>query len=254
MRTRLSERVKRILRPPLFRALHPLKPAYDCPVCGYRGPFKDKRISRSPDFRRLDSKCPRCGAVERHRFLHLCYERAFAEWDPSTKAALHIAPEFCFEPLLRRAFVEYRTADLYRTDVDVTGADVQALPFDDASFDAVFIAHVLAMPEDLEKSIAELRRVLKPGGRAFLSEVLWHDRTVEFQQRQGDEIRRLGADFLDLLRARFTHVDVRTAREFDPRHQLRNRMFRDGRPFDDYPEIVRLPGVGFSDLLAICHA
>ena len=147
MRTRLTESIKRVVRPPIFRAMHPGKPAFDCPVCGYRGPFKDKRITREPDLMRTDSKCPRCGAVERHRFQHLCFRDIFTEWDPSDRAALHIAPEFCFESMLRAAFGTYHSADLFRNDVDHK-ADIQNLPFDDGTYDAVFVAHVLAMPED----------------------------------------------------------------------------------------------------------
>ncbi|MBX3353243.1 MAG: class I SAM-dependent methyltransferase [Phycisphaeraceae bacterium] len=251
MRTTLSESIKRVVRPPLFRIMHPRKPRYDCPVCGYHGPFKDKRMSRTPDFTRTDSKCPRCGAVERHRFQQLCFERLFREWDPSDKAALHIAPEFCFQPLFRRVFRAYHTADLFRNDVDFK-ADIQAMPFGDASYDAVFVSHVLALPDDLEQSVREIRRVLKPGGRAFLTEVLAHDKTVEYPQRRGEAIREIGADYLDLLHRHFTEVRVITASEFDQRHQLQNRHFRDGRPYDHYPEVVRLPGVGFQDFLAVC--
>lgn len=253
MRTKLTENIKRVVRPPVFRALHPGKSKHDCPVCGYRGPFKDKRMTRVPDFTRTDSKCPRCGAVERHRFQHLCFERVFQEWPPAGKSALHIAPEFCFEPMLRRAFRVYHTADLFRTDVDFQ-ADIQAMPFDDASYDAVFVAHVLAMPEDLEKSVREIRRVLKPGGRAFLTEALRHEKTLEYGERRGEPVREIGADFLDLLRGHFARVDMRTADEFDARYQLVNRVYLDGKPFDGYPEVVRVPGVGYKEFLAVCTA
>jgi hypothetical protein len=253
MRTRLTESIKRVVRPPIFRAMHPGKPAFDCPVCGYRGPFKDKRITREPDLMRTDAKCPRCGAVERHRFQHLCFAGIFREWDTSEKAALHIAPEFCFEAMLRAAFKTYHSADLFRNDVDFK-ADIQRLPFDDASYDAVFVAHVLAMPEDLVQSVREIRRMLKPGGRAFLTEVLRHEETLEYGERRGEPVRELGADFLDLLRRHFDRVDIRSSTEFDQRHQLENRMYLDGKPFDRYPGVVRLPGVGFNDFLAVCHA
>jgi hypothetical protein len=253
MRTRYSENLKRVVRPPIFRALHPAKPRFDCPVCRYHGPFKDKRMSRDPDFTRTDSKCPRCGAVERHRFQFLCFEQLFSDWPTRDKAALHIAPEFCFEPMLRAAFGTYHSADLFRNDVDIK-ADIQALPFDDATYDAVFVAHVLAMPEDLEQSVREIRRVLKPGGRAFLTEVLRHEKTLEYGERRGEPVREIGADFLDLLRAHFTRVEIITADRFDQRFQLENRIFLDGKPFDRYPEVVRIPGVGFRDFLAIAHA
>jgi SAM-dependent methyltransferase len=46
-------------------------------------------------------------------------------------------------------------------------ADIQELPFDDASFDVVVANHMLYHVPDLAKGLAEVRRVLKPGGRFF---------------------------------------------------------------------------------------
>jgi ubiquinone/menaquinone biosynthesis C-methylase UbiE len=47
-------------------------------------------------------------------------------------------------------------------------ADVLALPFEDESFDFVFCNGVLHHSESIERGLAELARVLKPGGRGFL--------------------------------------------------------------------------------------
>ena len=49
----------------------------------------------------------------------------------------------------------------------VTGkqADATALPFEDASFDTVIAMHMLYHVADQKAAIAEMRRVLKPGGR-----------------------------------------------------------------------------------------
>ena len=48
-------------------------------------------------------------------------------------------------------------------------ADVTALPFADASFDAIFCLHMLYHVTDQERAIAELHRVLKPGGRLVVT-------------------------------------------------------------------------------------
>ena len=49
--------------------------------------------------------------------------------------------------------------------VDASVADVQALPFEDGSFDVAVAAWMLYHVPDLDRGIAELARVLRPGGR-----------------------------------------------------------------------------------------
>ena len=49
--------------------------------------------------------------------------------------------------------------------IDASEADVQALPFEDASFDCVAANWVLYHVPDLDRGVRELARVLKPGGR-----------------------------------------------------------------------------------------
>ena len=55
---------------------------------------------------------------------------------------------------------------------DVHGGAVEKLPFPDASFDAVFCSLVFCTVHDVPAGLAEIRRVLKPGGRfAFVEHV-----------------------------------------------------------------------------------
>jgi demethylmenaquinone methyltransferase / 2-methoxy-6-polyprenyl-1,4-benzoquinol methylase len=75
-------------------------------------------------------------------------------------------------------------------EVEWIQADVLALPFDDAGFDAVVVGFGVRNVEDLAAGLKELRRVLRPGGRLGILEItkprgplsifykLWFDRIV----------------------------------------------------------------------------
>jgi SAM-dependent methyltransferase len=57
--------------------------------------------------------------------------------------------------------------------VEFHQANVLALPFEDDRFDAVICESVLAFLQDKPAAIAEMVRVLKPGGYVGLNEVTW---------------------------------------------------------------------------------
>lgn len=59
-----------------------------------------------------------------------------------------------------------RMVELARArSVDAHVGDVQALPFEDGSFDVAIAAWMLYHVPDLDRGLAELARVLRPGGR-----------------------------------------------------------------------------------------
>jgi SAM-dependent methyltransferase len=53
------------------------------------------------------------------------------------------------------------------------GGDATAMPFEDASFDAVIAAEVLEHVPDDTRAMAEIARVLKPGGRLAVTVPAW---------------------------------------------------------------------------------
>jgi ubiquinone/menaquinone biosynthesis C-methylase UbiE len=55
-----------------------------------------------------------------------------------------------------------------RKGLRAVNASATALPFPDASFDVVYSCKVLAHVPDIRAAVREVRRVLRPGGRAFL--------------------------------------------------------------------------------------
>ena len=71
--------------------------------------------------------------------------------------------------------------------VDATVADVQALPFEDGSFDCVAANWVLYHVPDLDKGVSELARVLRPGGR-LVAATLGDENMKELWDLLGGEV------------------------------------------------------------------
>ena len=130
-----------------------------CPVCGKTVPFKTRKGRRH-------AECPSCGAYERHRLMLYYISHQPGLLDPGT-AVLHFAPNSGIERYLRgREGLTYQTADLYApADLKLDLTDI-AQP--DASWDLVLCYHVLEHVGDDRKAMAELFRILKPGGKAIL--------------------------------------------------------------------------------------
>ena len=231
------------LRGPVFRLTHPGREAFDCPVCGYRGPFKDKAD-------RQHAKCPACGALERARLQFVVLKRLLADFAPETKGALHIAPEPAFRRYLRRRFARYESGDLQRKDVDHR-LDVQRLPFADGSFDLVFASHVLEYPADDRRAIGEIRRVLRAGGVAVLPVPLLRERTVD--RRHRDPVSKVmhepGLDYFERMEAHFSRVQIVRSTHIDPRHQPFLRFAAGSKP--TMP--LRHRQNTFIDVVPVCH-
>jgi demethylmenaquinone methyltransferase / 2-methoxy-6-polyprenyl-1,4-benzoquinol methylase len=79
-----------------------------------------------------------------------------------------IGADYC-EPMLRAASRKLAQARLDR--IMLATADALALPFADNSFDCVTSAFLLRNVVDLPGSLAEMRRVLRPGGRVVALEL-----------------------------------------------------------------------------------
>lgn len=65
------------------------------------------------------------------------------------------------------------------TGVEVLEADAQALPLDDASVDRARVDRVLHQVDSPPRVLAELARVLRPGGRAVLAQPDWETLVVD---------------------------------------------------------------------------
>jgi ubiquinone/menaquinone biosynthesis C-methylase UbiE len=65
-------------------------------------------------------------------------------------------------------------------NLESTQGDAQDLPYPDASFDAAYLVTVLGEIPDQGAALRELRRVLKPGGRLVVGELLGDPHVVMF--------------------------------------------------------------------------
>ena len=66
------------------------------------------------------------------------------------------------------------------TNIDPTQGDARELPYADASFGGAFLVTVLGEIPDQGAALAELRRVLKPGGRLVVGELAGDPHYVRF--------------------------------------------------------------------------
>ncbi|HWK20795.1 MAG TPA: methyltransferase domain-containing protein [Microbacteriaceae bacterium] len=186
--------------------------ARTCNVCGYKGPFGFAGEIGI----RVDARCLSCGSLERHRLFWKWYSTAQATLGTPV---LHFAPE----PVIRQRIAprfgaDYRTADLFETDVDLT-LDLEAIDLPGASVATVIASHVLEHVDD-RKALAELYRILLPGGILYAATPIiegWEhtyenpsikspdERELHFAQV--DHVRYYGRDFRDrVLEAGFELV------------------------------------------------
>lgn len=207
--SRLPERVKAPLRRAKdFVAALPYRGTGRwCPVCE-RSSSRFREFGNPP---RADAQCPRCGALERHRLVWLYFQRRTDLFDGRPKRVLHVAPELCLQPRLRRRLGSgYLTADLESPRAAVR-MDVTDIRYPDESFDVVFCSHVLEHVPDDRRAMREFFRVLKGGGWAILlvpitAAATFEDPAVTDPAErlrlfgQEDHVRRYGPDYVDRLR------------------------------------------------------
>jgi ubiquinone/menaquinone biosynthesis C-methylase UbiE len=74
-----------------------------------------------------------------------------------------------------------RARELGLANIEPRRADARALPYPDDYFDAAYLVTVLGEIPDQDTVLRELRRVLRPGGRLIVGEVVGDPHMVRFQ-------------------------------------------------------------------------
>jgi SAM-dependent methyltransferase len=149
--------------------------------------------------------CPRCKSIARDRFLVWSFtSRSGAQRGVRViETSPRLGEEY--RTYMRRWF-SYRTSDFdlsaHRGDVQI---DLQDIDLPDASVDVILTPHVLEHVPDTDRALAELFRVLAPGGRMYLQIPLVYGVTAapttpEFHADNTPVFWNFGWDLTDRIR------------------------------------------------------
>lgn len=216
-RQRLAARMHQPLA--LLERLPGARGRVQCPLCGWEGLWFRPQVSGGR--MRASMRCPRCSGGRRHRLFWL----AWAAHRPATsELCLHMAPEKWLTPLIAAEVSPVVTMDIESRGVDLN-ADAERLPFRDGSVDTIICNDVLEHVEHDDRALAEIARVLSPGGTAFLHTPVVAAETVEYgfanmidhghRRAYGPDLaRRIEAAGLDLTLYRVSDLDARQRRRY----------------------------------------
>ena len=137
-----------------------------CPLCGCQ---RRKFMPYGYVTSRENALCPNCLSLERHRllWLWLVRESDIGRGAMALPKMLHIAPEVALMRKFKKMYAStpdrYVTADLESPLADMH-FDVQQIPLEAESFDAVICNHIMEHVEDDGKALRELYRIMRRGG------------------------------------------------------------------------------------------
>jgi SAM-dependent methyltransferase len=184
---------------------------YECPIIerSYRKFLPYGRVNPRPN-----ALCPGSLSLERHRLIWL-YLKEKTNFFSERLKILHIAPETCFMEKFEWQHGEgYITADI-ESPLAKVKMDIHAIPFEADTFDAAMCNHVLEHVTNDLQAMAEIYRVLKPGGWAILqvpffpplqsitveNPSLQNPKERERLFGQDDHVRKYGTDYADRIRS-----------------------------------------------------
>jgi SAM-dependent methyltransferase len=188
----------------------------ECPLCGCR---RRKFLPYGYVTQRENALCPNCLALERHRtlWLWLLRESDIGRGAMALPRLLHVAPEVAlmrkFHKIYAAQPADYVTADLESPLADLH-FDIQHIPLEDESFDAVICNHIMEHVEDDLQAMREILRILRKGGWGVIlspvdmqrEETFEDDSITDEAERtrifgQYDHRRVYGRDYADRLRS-----------------------------------------------------
>ena len=201
--------------------------------------------------------CPLCESSARDRFLLWCSSRTPSARFGRKLAVLETSPRMGAEyrAMMRRHF-DYRASDYdlgaHRADIQI---DLQSIALPDASLDLLLTPHVLEHVPHTAGALAEIYRVLRPGGRMYLQVPLGRGTTAAPAQPEyhADDTLvywNFGWDLTDMLRAAGFATTVLITDDFSKMIAGEAEVPAPKGDVFDVPDIVR--GARRADLHRCC--
>jgi SAM-dependent methyltransferase len=223
-----------------------------CPVCKVSVRFTP--VISTTGLRR-HARCPECTSLERHRLQAFVLEsRVLPAFSGRSPRVLHVAPEPAIRAALEPIAGSYVTADYALPDVDLQ-LDLRAIDLPDASFELVYASHVLEHIDRDRDALAEIRRILAPGGLAVLPVPLVGATTVEYPEPNPLEafhVRAPGYDYYDRYREFFDRVEVISSEDAPAAAQTFIFEDRSGWPTKTMPHRLPSTGTRHADAVPLC--
>jgi glycosyltransferase involved in cell wall biosynthesis len=241
---------------------------HQCNICGnfvekfipYRGGFSAiselqqrlKIIGSDVD----NFSCPHCGCHDRERHLKMYIEKTGILEGKKKIKILHFAPERNILNFLAKFNPEIHIlADLYTSDPRFEKINIEAIPYDNSSFDLIIANHILEHVDNPNLALFEINRVLKDDGIAILqtpySQLLqntFEDKAINDPQNrlyfygQEDHVRVFGRDIFEtinnfLVSNTVSHNDIFDSKiakifgvnDLEPFFLFRHRAYNDNK-------------------------
>ena len=149
------------------KAFHPLGRFFTDNKKKYGWPYKPEEMET---INVAHFSCPHCEAADRYRLYALYLsQRLPTAGSGGARELLEFAPHGVFSRFVRFfPGIRFRTADLFMTGVDDRVDITDMKIYADGRFDVFICSHVLEHVADDRKALAELFRILKPGGWGIL--------------------------------------------------------------------------------------
>lgn len=159
--------------------------------------------------------CPVCYSHDRERHQWLYWQAAGLLPRMQGAHILHFAPEYHLaQRIVAQQPATYIKADLYPHADDIQKVDLLQMPFADGQFDFLIANHVMEHVDNVNQALAEIHRVLKPGGWAILQtpycatlQHTWEDAGIQSAAQrlaaygQDDHVRLFGRDIFAIFEA-----------------------------------------------------